>query len=393
MTAFFNTGLTQQQFLEDYWQKKPLLIRQAFADFQSPVTADDLVELACEPEIESRLIQEDAQSGDWQLRSEGLSEEDFETLAATHWTVLVQDLDKHLPELQGLLDPFRFLPDWRHDDLMASYAPKFGSVGAHTDSYDVFLLQAMGTRRWQISEQPLLQPELIAGLDLQILKSFDSDQSWDLAPGDMLYVPPHFAHHGVALDDCITFSIGFRAPSKVEVLDAVTNALLEGDLGRGRYSDPKLITAEHTHEISQQAVAEVKQLLHDAIDEADPLIASALGRLLTDTKNSLIELAEDAIADLPTIEELAVQFKQGKVLERNLYYRFAWTRSDQASQLFCAGEAYDLEDYEHAILLTEKALLTEAEWHLLSLNPHSVDVLCQLIAEGAWFWQNASQQE
>ena len=390
MTAFFNTGLTQQQFLNEYWQKKPLLIRQAFTNFQSTITADDLIELACEPDIESRLIEQSEQSGDWLLKSEGLSEQDFDKLPATHWTVLVQDIDKHLPELQPVIDPFRFLPDWRHDDLMASYAPKSGSVGAHTDSYDVFLLQTMGTRRWQVSDQPILQPELIAGLDLQILKTFDPDQSWDLAPGDMLYVPPHFAHHGVALDDCITFSIGFRAPSKVEVLDAVTNALLEGNLGQGRYSDPELITAQHTHEISQQAVTKVKQLLHDVIDEADPLIASALGRLVTDTKNSLIELAEDNSSDLPTAEELTVQFKQGKVLERNLYYRFAWTRNDQTSQLFFAAEAYDLIDYEHAILLTEKTLLTEAEWRLLSLNPQSVDVLCELIAEGGWFWQDLS---
>jgi len=390
MTAFFNTGLTQQQFLDEYWQKKPLLIRQAFTNFQSTITADDLIELACEPDIESRLIEQSEQSGDWLLKSEGLSEQDFDKLPATHWTVLVQDIDKHLPELQPVIDPFRFLPDWRHDDLMASYAPKSGSVGAHTDSYDVFLLQTMGTRRWQVSDQPILQPELIAGLDLQILKTFDPDQSWDLAPGDMLYVPPHFAHHGVALDDCITFSIGFRAPSKVEVLDAVTNALLEGNLGQGRYSDPELITAQHTHEISQQTVTKIKQLLHDVIDEADPLIASALGRLVTDTKNSLIELAEDNSSDLPTAEELTVQFKQGKVLERNLYYRFAWTRNDQTSQLFFAAEAYDLIDYEHAILLTEKTLLTEAEWRLLSLNPQSVDVLCELIAEGGWFWQDLS---
>ena len=390
MTAFFNTGLTQQQFLDEYWQKKPLLIRQAFTNFQSTITADDLIELACEPDIESRLIEQSEQSGDWLLKSEGLSEQDFDKLPATHWTVLVQDIDKHLPELQPVIDPFRFLPDWRHDDLMASYAPKSGSVGAHTDSYDVFLLQTMGTRRWQVSDQPILQPELITGLDLQILKTFDPDQSWDLVPGDMLYVPPHFAHHGVALDDCITFSIGFRAPSKVEVLDAVTNALLEGNLGQDRYSDPELITAQHTHEISQQAVTKVKQLLHDVIDEADPLIASALGRLVTDTKNSLIELAEDNSSDLPTAEELTVQFKQGKVLERNLYYRFAWTRNDQTSQLFFAAEAYDLSDYEHAILLTEKTLLTEAEWRLLSLNPQSVDVLCELIAEGGWFWQDLS---
>jgi|TARA_B110000977_G_scaffold193010_1_gene267366 50S ribosomal protein L16 3-hydroxylase len=390
MAEFFNTGLTEQQFLDEYWQKKPLLIRQAFPDFQSPISADDLIELAAEEEIESRLIVENEKSGDWSLRSEGLSNQDFKDLPASHWTVLVQDLDKHLPEMQSVIDPFRFLPDWRHDDLMASYAAKFGSVGAHTDSYDVFLLQAMGSRRWQLSDQPLFQPELIAGLDLKILKAFAPDQSWDLVAGDMLYVPPHFAHHGVALNDCITFSIGFRAPSKVDVLDALTNSLLDAELGRDRYSDPDLIVAEHTHEISQQAVTEVKKLLHNAIDEADPVIASALGRLLTDTKNSLIELAEDQCSELPIAADLNAHFEAGDVLERNLYYRFAWTKSHQGAQLFCAAEAYALNDYEHAMLLTEKALLTADEWALLSLDTQSTTILCELIAEGAWFWQTAS---
>ena len=390
MAEFFNTGLTEQQFLDEYWQKKPLLIRQAFPDFQSPISADDLIELAAEEEIESRLIVENEKSGDWSLRSEGLSNQDFKDLPASHWTVLVQDLDKHLPEMQSVIDPFRFLPDWRHDDLMASYAAKFGSVGAHTDSYDVFLLQAMGSRRWQLSDQPLFQPELIAGLDLKILKAFAPDQSWDLVAGDMLYVPPHFAHHGVALNDCITFSIGFRAPSKVDVLDALTNSLLDAELGRDRYSDPDLIVAEHTHEISQQAVTEVKKLLHNAIDEADPVIASALGRLLTETKNSLIELAEDQCSELPIAADLNAHFEAGDVLERNLYYRFAWTKSHQGAQLFCAAEAYALNDYEHAMLLTEKTLLTADEWALLSLDTQSTTILCELIAEGAWFWQTAS---
>ena len=388
MTAFFNTGLTQQQFLEQYWQKKPLLIKQAFSDFQSPIKPDDLIQLACEANIESRLIEENRQTGSWQLKSENLSPQDFQQLPATHWTVLVQDIDKHLPELQNLMAPFRFIPDWRRDDLMVSYAPESGSVGAHTDSYDVFLLQAMGSRRWQVSAQPVLQPELIEGLDLQILKAFNPDQSWDLAAGDMLYLPPNFAHHGVALDDCITFSFGFRAPSRVDILDAMTHTILESALGRSRYSDPDLKTAQHPHQIGQQAVLEVKQLLHDAIDEAEPIIATALGCLVTDTKTSLIELAEEAISDLPTAEELTVRFEQGEILERNLYYRFAWSTNNQESQLFFAGESYNLESYEHAIILTENTLLTETEWSLLNLDSQSVDLLCELIAEGGWFWQS-----
>ncbi|RKZ82116.1 MAG: cupin domain-containing protein, partial [Gammaproteobacteria bacterium] len=187
MAVFFNTALSQQQFLDQYWQKKPLLIRQAYTDFESPISADDLAGLACEPAIESRLIEENGQAGPWQVTNGPLSEDDFARLPATHWTMLVQDVDKHLPEVQYLLDPFRFIPDWRRDDLMISYAPEFGTVGPHTDSYDVFLLQAMGTRRWQISDEPIYEAKLIDGLGLQILQEFTPDQTWDLRPGDMLY--------------------------------------------------------------------------------------------------------------------------------------------------------------------------------------------------------------
>ena len=153
MTDFFNTGLSQQQFLDEYWQKKPLLIRQAFADFETPISPDELAGLACEAEIESRLIEEQGETAAWQVTNGPLSEQDFAKLPATHWTMLVQDVDKHVPELRTLLDPFRFISDWRRDDLMISFAPEHGTVGPHTDGYDVFLLQALGERRWQIGKK------------------------------------------------------------------------------------------------------------------------------------------------------------------------------------------------------------------------------------------------
>jgi len=390
MTAFFNTGLTQQQFLDQYWQKKPLLIRQAFADFESPISADDLAGLACEEDIESRLIEEKGEVGPWQVTTGPLTEEDFARLPSSHWTMLVQDVDKHLPELQELLDPFRFIPDWRRDDLMVSYAPEQGSVGPHTDGYDVFLLQAMGTRRWKISDEAVVEQPLIEGLDLQILQQFAADQSWDLEPGDMLYLPPHFAHHGVALNDCMTFSFGFRAPSKTDLLDAVINTLLERELAQQRFSDANLIVAKQQHQISQQAVSDVKQLLHDVIDDAEPLIASALGRLVTDTKSSLVELAELQLTDTLTVVELAAMFEQGHILQKNLYYRFAWHEHEaNGGQLFFAGEQLELANIEHLKMLTEATELSEADWLEISQDETSVTALCQLIAEGGWYWQAA----
>ncbi len=388
MSDFFNTGLTQQQFLDEYWQKKPLLIRQAFVDFESPISPEDLAGLACEPEIESRLIEENGQDGPWQVTQGPFSEDDFARLPATNWTMLVQDVDKHLPDLQHILEPFHFIPDWRRDDLMISYAPEHGTVGPHTDGYDVFLLQALGARRWQIGDIPLIDAPIIAGLDVQILTEFTPDQTWDLQAGDMLYLPPHFAHHGVAMNDCMTYSIGFRAPSQVDMLDAVVNSMLEQGLGKMRYNDSDLKLSPHSAEIDAQAVARLKVMLHQAIDDAEPILASALGKFVTETKSSLSAIVEESFADLPTIDEVNRLFEQGDVLQRNLYCRFAWTANEVGGQLFLAGEAYpvSVKGIMHLARLTEQNELTITDWQQLKLDPQIATLLCQLIAEGGWFW-------
>jgi 50S ribosomal protein L16 3-hydroxylase len=388
MSDFFNTGLTQQQFLDEYWQKKPLLIRKAFIDFESPISPEDLSGLACEPEIESRLIEENGQDGPWQVTQGPFSEDDFARLPATNWTMLVQDVDKHLPDLQHILDPFHFIPDWRRDDLMISYAPEHGTVGPHTDGYDVFLLQALGTRRWQIADIPVIDAPIIAGLDVQILTEFTPDQTWDLQPGDMLYLPPHFAHHGVAMNDCMTYSVGFRAPSQVDMLDAVVNSMLELGLGKMRYNDSDLKLSPHSAEIDAQAVARLKVMLHQAIEDAEPILASALGKFVTETKSSLSAIVEESFTDLPTIDEVNRLFEQGDVLQRNLYCRFAWTANEEGGQLFLAGEAYpvSVKGIMHLARLTEQNELTITDWQQLKQDPQIVALLCELIAEGGWFW-------
>ncbi|MBT3811853.1 MAG: cupin domain-containing protein [Gammaproteobacteria bacterium] len=390
MVKFFNTGLNQQQFLQKYWQKKPLLIRQAFPEFESPISAEELAGLACEPEIESRLIEEYGRDGSaWQVSTGPLTDSDFARLPETHWTLLVQDVDKHLPELQALLDIFNFIPDWRRDDLMISYATESGSVGPHTDAYDVFLLQAMGTRRWQFGDQPIHEAKLIDGLELQILSEFTPDQSWDLLPGDMLYLPPHFAHHGVAVNDCMTYSIGFRAPSAVDMLDALVNTLLEHGLGKSRYQDPDLVLNQHGAEIDIQAVARLKHMLHLTIDQAEPQLATVLGRFVTETKPGLATIAAEASTDLPDIDELTSRFDTGEVLQRNTYYRFAWTSNDKGGELFMAGESYavGLEGVRNLPLMSETNSLSITDWQNLRHDAVSANILCQLIAEGGWFWQ------
>lgn len=388
MSAFFSTGLSQSQFLEQYWQKKPLLIRQAFADFESTINPEELAGLACEPGIESRLIEENGQKGAWQVTNGPLSETIFSSLPESHWTMLVQDVEKHIPQLQYFLEPFTFIPEWRRDDLMISYASPNGSVGPHTDAYDVFLLQAMGHRQWQIGNKPVKQPGIIEGLELQILAEFEPDQLWDLAPGDMLYLPPHFAHHGIAVDAGITFSIGFRAPTQVDILDSVINNMLKNNLGQKRYSDADLQLAKQLAEIDDQVLTKVRAMLHQTIDDAEPVIATSFGCFITETKAGLTELAAEYESDSLSETEIDTEFEQGGSLQRNPYYRFAWTKTETGAALFMAGEAYPVSTAAAELLpiFAEKKVLTQKHWRQLKASHELSSLLITLIEAGGWFW-------
>jgi len=391
MTEFFDTGMTQQEFLDQYWQKKPLVIRQAFPDFKSVISPNELAGLAGEPRIESRLVIEKGAGGSWQLIDGPFSDKDFSVLPKSHWTLLVQDIDKHVPETRGILMPFSFIPNWRFDDLMVSFAPKQGSVGAHTDGYDVFLLQGMGKRKWQVSAGPLHKPALLENVDIQVLADFEPEQEWLLEPGDILYLPPHYGHHGVAMEDCMTFSIGFRAPNQSETLDAVINDLVEHSMAKRHYQDSDLQAARHGYEIGLEAVLRLKKLLHETIEEAEPLLLATFGKLVTETKPSLVSLAEEVYADKPSVKMLVEQFETGYVLFRNPYLRFAWEYHEECGTIYMGGESYPLTfcQKKNIIILAEQAVITSTDWQMLSNDIKVVNLLRSLVAEGGFYWVKA----
>src|SRR6218665_1377303 len=194
-------------FLRDFWQKRPVLIRNPWRDWANPLAPDELAGLACEPGIESRLIE---QSGDnWSLDNGPFAEARFARLGGKPWTLLVQAVDHHVPDVAALIQPFRFIPDWRIDDVMVSYASDRGGVGPHFDQYDVFLVQGLGKRRWRLGVRCDQSTPLVPNIGLRLLAGFEATEEWGLEPGDILYVPPGFAHEGVAIgDDCMTYSIG-----------------------------------------------------------------------------------------------------------------------------------------------------------------------------------------
>ena len=282
--------ISAQDFLQQYWQQKPLMVRQALTGYVSPISPDELAGLALEPEVESRLVE--GKLRDWSLRHGPFTEQDFLQLPEQDWTLLVQAVDLWVPQVQQLLERFDFLPPWRLDDVMVSFACPGGSVGPHFDQYDVFLLQVEGRRRWQIGGHCDGNTPLQADCPLRVLQSFSSQQEWLLEPGDMLYLPPGMAHWGVAETECLTYSIGFRSPSIADLLgDLAVELMAQGY--EAHYRDPVMSQALTGREIDPTFVAQAKQQLWQAIDN-DDLIGDWFARFMTAPKYpELVDMTQE----------------------------------------------------------------------------------------------------
>ena len=271
-------GLTVRQFLSDYWHKKPLLVRNAIPGFKGLLSPDDMLELACREDAESRLVRG---GKNWHLGHGPFKPADFRKLPRRDWTVLVQSVDHHLASGAELLERFAFIPRARLDDLMVSYAVPGGGVGPHFDSYDVFLLQGMGHRRWRISAQENL--DLVDGLPLRILSHFEPDEEYVLGPGDMLYLPPKYAHDGIAEDECMTYSVGFRAPAFQELGEHFLNFLHDELELPGRYADPDLSPQKHSAEIPRAMLDQIAEQLGRIRWDGD-MAAAFVGRYFSEPK-------------------------------------------------------------------------------------------------------------
>ena len=275
-------GLTPRTFLQRHWQKRPLLVRAAFAPFRDPLTPARLLSLATRADVESRLVRERGGDRPWQVEPGPLPRSRLRQLGPSHWTVLVQNVDEHVPAVAGLLEAFDFLPRWRVDDVMVSLAARQGSVGPHVDTYDVFLLQGRGRRRWRIAEHFDLAYR--PGLDLRVLRAFRAEQDWVLAPGDMLYLPPGVAHHGIALEECLTYSIGLRAPSEVDLVAGFLQRVV-GSVDQSRlYADPDHAPAREPGEISARALERMRAAVARAAEVKRPAFVRFAGDHLTERR-------------------------------------------------------------------------------------------------------------
>lgn len=327
-------GMSAARFLRDHWQRKPLLVRGAFPGFVDPIDPDELAGLSCEEGVESRIVRERGGRHPWEVTFGPHPETRFASLPRRGWTLLVQEVNRHVPEAALLLEPFAFVPNVRIDDVMVSFAAPGGSVGPHLDSYDVFLVQGRGKRRWRYGTKPAKDRRFVPGLDLRILERPVLDADEVLGPGDMLYLPPGFAHHGVAETACLTWSIGFRAPSAGEAWrDLAAWSMAHDPRARDLVADPPLAPAVEPGAIPPGLLAKMRAAVRsmDTSDDAiDRWFATFATRL---APGHALEAPRRAPA------EASIMRRLGKVpVTRSEEGRFAFLERDGALRLYVAGE-------------------------------------------------------
>ena len=376
--------LPVENFLSDFWQKQPCLIKNAFDISKDLITPDELGGMACEEGIESRLIIGTADESHWTVEHGPLNEECFSTLPDHHWTILVQDVDKYLPEAAALVDQFRFLPSWRIDDLMISYAEDQGSVGPHTDSYDVFLIQLQGQRLWKISDKAYTDDDLIADSEIRVLKNFEQTEEWLLHPGDMLYLPPHIAHWGIAQGPCMTGSVGFISPNQEQLFNAWADFIADNLTEPRLYQDPDIKFTTQPAEIDDDAIQRISELLKQAIDTSPDLIRQMLGQLVSEIKPTLLDTIQESEDEISTEEHI-------KRLETTAYFShpalriyYSVTGSENKVVVFYNGENVEMtvDLLPFVQILCEKKHFNVGTFSPWSNRPESIQLLTNLINEG-----------
>ena len=384
-------GMPPEDFLRDYWQKRPLLVRNAFPGFESPIAPEDLAGLACEDGVLARIVAHERDHDKWLLRHGPFPESMFPGLPDHDWTLLVQDVDKWDADVAAILPRFDFLPRWRIDDVMVSFATPGGSVGAHIDQYDVFLLQAQGHRRWQIDDRP--DPPIHYRLDteLRLLQRFDPSHEWVLGPGDMLYLPPGVPHHGVAEDPCLTFSIGMRAPSAAELMGDWIDAMIADADDALRYRDPDLAPPADAHEIDAAAMGRVVEALNLLRMNDPDRLGDWFGRFIT-----LYRVGAEAAPGNESRSRIEVEWdlQQGGTLHRHPWTRMAWRRAaddgDGTARLYVAGDDHPLPSADASRIAAAPAIDGVMYG---ALSDASRDLLMELLGQGHYRLQLPEPEE
>ncbi|MDN3639831.1 cupin domain-containing protein [Simiduia curdlanivorans] len=367
--------ISLSDFFENYWQKKPCLIRNGLANWENPLFPDELAGLALEEDVESRLVLELDDGKPWQLKAGPFSEEDFNQLPDTGWTLLVQAVDHWVPEVTALLDQFRFLPNWRLDDIMVSYAPDGSSVGPHFDFYDVFLIQGFGKRRWQLGQTCDENSEKVEGTPLNILRDFDCREEFILEPGDILYVPPQIAHWGIAEGECMTYSVGFRAPSHAEIIDDFAAEVCQSLPDHLRYQDSAIQTSSTPGVIDTKTIETLGHIIQSHLNNPAQL-AQWFGKYMTEPKYD----PDAGQVNQPSKDDIAQA--QAELVEHDgaLFQAPDARFACHQTILFVNGKSYHCGPELAFELANNRAI---PNWHEHRANADSHRLLLTLVASGA----------
>lgn len=374
--------LSINEFLQHYWQKKPLLIKAGFKQFVDPLSADEVAGLALEEEIESRIVGN--KDNEWQLYSGPFT--DFTSFGEKNWTLLVQAVDHWHEEAAKLLDPFRFIPNWRIDDLMVSFSTPGGGVGPHLDQYDVFIIQGEGKRHWRVG---MPDPSLVQHCPhprLLQVSPFSDCINVITEPGDILYIPPGCPHDGISIENSLNYSVGFRAPSQKDLINGFADHLLDQNLSGNRFSDQNRQPAESIGAITAADLQQVQQLVSDmANDQA--LLPHWFGEMISQAKHELDINQPDPHY---TTEEIAEYIAEGSVLTRVGGLRCCYYQADANSDifLFINGDKIIIPNTELAIvkLLTDQNALSATDNLIFSQSDAHLQLLTQLTNLGYWYF-------
>lgn len=377
---FSSQTIDQTLFLKEYWQKKPFLFRNVLPHFANPVSPDELAGLALDDEIESRIVYETPKKKkQWHLQRGPFSEETFQKLPKTHWTLLVQGVDRLIPQVQDLLDCFDFLPPWRIDDIMISYATQFGSVGPHYDNYDVFLFQALGQREWRLSTKNCTPENHIPGLELRIMEEFEVEQQWTLEEGDMLYLPPHIGHYGIAQsEECMTYSFGYRSYQGQELLESLCDFSAEHAAFKTLYRDPDWSTSTtESAKIPKAAWRNAQTLLQQLIHNEELMkswFSCFVTRLDQQAEQQFIALNDEPRKHLNAFLDT---LHRTPAFMRDPYCRFAYTINDDKNTVsfYANGSEWDVAEVSVDLIkkVAQQRCLDSTELHpFLQQSPNKM---------------------
>lgn len=374
--------LSAARFMAEYWQKKPLLIKGGFANFQDPLTPDELAGLASEEEIESRVV---ARNGDdWQLETGPF--EDYGAFGPQNWTLLVQAVDHWHPDAAALIDPFRFIPNWRIDDLMVSFSTPGGGVGPHLDQYDVFIIQGLGKRHWRVGLPDSSLKQFCPHPRLLQISPFVDCINVITEPGDILYIPPGCPHDGISVDASLNYSVGFRAPAQKDLLTGLADHLIEQEFTGQRFSDSGRLPVTDLGRISEADLDQVQQLLSSLVQDR-ALLASYFGNYISHAKHEL-----DATEPDPhyAVDEIIEYLDEGSVLSRLGGLRICYHQAsvDADIQLFINGLTIRLpaDGLSFVRLICDHSTLDEAACRQIAAAPQQAALLTELINLGYWYF-------